>query len=118
MTFTAIGVIIGLLQATNASLPIPVFLGPVPSAEDFVAPSDRFRDSYEDLREELGKNRDFQKVIRLASDPSEALLILEVTDRGLIDTGIRTGNAVATGPTTAVGTSAPVRASSYLPVWE
>src|SRR5262249_13857198 len=75
MTLTALVAIIGLLQASKVSLPIPVFLGPVPSAEGFVAPADRFRDSYQDVRDELGKNLDFQRVIRLVPDRSEAVLI-------------------------------------------
>ena len=37
-------------------------------------------------------------------------MIVEIADRRLVDTGFRTGSAVATGPTSAVGTSAPVRA--------
>ncbi|MBY0497367.1 MAG: hypothetical protein K2Y23_24460 [Cyanobacteria bacterium] len=89
--------------------PVAVYLGPIPSPEGFVASSEAFKDSYKDLREELRKNRDFQKVIELVSDPDQARLVIEVVDRGLVDTGMRTGNAVATGPTTAVGTSVPVR---------
>jgi hypothetical protein len=103
-------------QVPNASIDnqVPIFLGPIPSPEGFVAATDRFRDSYDDLRDELRKSRDFQRVIRFVSDASDASLILEVSDRGLVDTGLRTGTGVATGPSTAVGTSVPVRAKQLV----
>lgn len=110
MLLTLFAIVSTLQAASLTAEPVPVFLGPIPSAEGFVAAtSEQLRDSYEDLREELAKNREFQKSIRLVSDPSQAALILEVTDRGLIDTGVRSGSAVQTGPTTAVGTSVPIR---------
>jgi hypothetical protein len=87
---------------------VPVFLGPVPSAEGFVQPAGRFADSYRDLREEFQKDKSFKSVIRLVEDAREAVLVIEVSDRSLKDTGIRTGNAVSTSNTTAVGTSRPV----------
>jgi hypothetical protein len=102
-------------QVPNASIDqVPIFLGQIPSPEGFVAATDRFRDSYDDLRDELRKSRDFQRVVRFVSDASDASLILEVSDRGLVDTGLRTGSGVATGPSTAVGTSVPVRAKQLI----
>lgn len=87
---------------------VAVFLGPIPSSEGFVATAPGFDDSYRDLREEFRKNKSFQQVIRLVDSPDEAELIIEITGRGLTDSGIRTGSATATSGTTAVGTSIPV----------
>ena len=65
MTLLAVAAIVGLLQAPVAtSEQVPVFLGPIPSAEGFIAGTNKFKDSYEDLREELRKNREFQKVLK------------------------------------------------------
>ncbi len=95
-------------QRATDPVPVPVFLGPLPSAEGFVQPVGRFADSYRDLREEFRKEKSFKSVIRLVEDPREAVLVIEVSDSNLKDTGIRTGNAVTTSPTTAVGISTPV----------
>lgn len=103
--------VIGVLQAqAPQSEPVAVFLGPIPSAEGFVVGTNRFQDSYRDLRDELKKNADFRQTIRLVATPEEAQLIVEIVDRGLADTGMRTGTAVATGPNTAVANTVPVRA--------
>lgn len=99
-----------LLQAQHAhSEPVPIFFGPIPSVEGFIASTRGVEDSYRDLREEFERNVQFKETIRVVSDPSEARLILEITARGLADTGARTGTAVATGRSTAVGSTAPVR---------
>lgn len=69
---------------------IAVFLGPIPSSEGFVAAVPRLDDSYRDLSEEFKRNRSFQQVIRLVPTPEEADVLVEVTDRGLTDSGART----------------------------
>lgn len=98
-------------QAPSNSVPVTVFLGPIPSSEGFVSgATQRFADSYKDLREEYLNAQEFRLAITLVDDPSKAQLILEVTDRGLVDIGARTGTVVATGPNTATGTLVPIRA--------
>jgi len=87
---------------------VAVYLGPIPTAEGFVAAAPRLDDSYRDLRDEFGKSRSFQQVIRLVANPDDADVLVEVSDRGLTDSGIRTGTSTATSGTTAVGTSVPV----------
>ena len=87
---------------------VAVFLGPIPSADGFVATPPGLDDSYRDIREEFRKNRSFQQVIRLVADPEQATVMVELVGRGVTDTGIRTGTATATSGTTAVGTTVPV----------
>jgi hypothetical protein len=44
----------------------------------------------------------------LVANQDEASVLVEVANRGLTDSGVRTGTATATSGTTAVGTSVPV----------
>lgn len=101
-------ILAGVQSAGQQRRTVAVFLGPIPSAEGFVATAPRFDHSYRDLRDEFKKNRAFQQAIRLVTNPDEAELLVEVADRGLTDSGVRTGTATATSGTTAVGTSIPV----------
>lgn len=95
-------------QAPNL-YPVRVYLGPIPSVEGFVSTSARFEDSYKDIRSAISKRAEIREVIQLVESVAEAQLIIEVTDRRRVDTGLRTSSATATAPNTAVGTSLPVR---------
>ena len=102
---------LGASQAPSDSVPVTVFLGPIPSPEGFVSgATQRFADSYKDLREEYLNEAEFRRAITLVDDPSKAQLILEVTDRGRVGIGAHAGTVVATGPNTATGTLVPIRA--------
>jgi hypothetical protein len=95
-----------LTQAAKPEL-VAVFLGPIPNAEGFVTAPSRLDDSYKDLRDEFRKGRPFQQVIRLVETRDEAQLVVEVSDRGRVDVGMRAGTATTNGSTTT-GMSAPM----------
>ena len=67
-----------------------LFLGPVPDMHGFSAPRPKdFKDSYGDLREQYDKKAEFQSEFELVNDIDQADLALEITSRGLRNTGER-----------------------------
>jgi hypothetical protein len=101
--------VIGQTSATPAQAPAKMYLGPLPSKEGFIPANKQFDESYRDIREEYQKDRGFQQALRLVDRPDDADVVLEIVDRGLRDTGIRSGSGTVIGGTTVVGSSAPVR---------
>lgn len=103
-----IGLVLASVQAPDLS-PVRVYLGPIPSVEGFVSSSARLEDSYRDMKSEIRKRAEFREAIQFVESVAEAQLIIEVTDRRRVDSGLRTSSAVATAPDSAIGTSVPVR---------
>jgi len=109
-------ILVMTLQPAQPSSPerVKLFLGAPPSAEGFTAANREFDESYRDIRGELGKEAAFQSELELVEIADEADLILEIVDRGLRDTGARTGTETVIAPDVIVGTSAPVRQKAVL----
>jgi hypothetical protein len=109
ITSLLLSLFLAITQSADLHLAaVGVFLAPIPSAEGFLTAALGFEDSYRDLREEFRKNGSFQQVIRLVANPGEASVLVEVANRGLTDSGVRTGTATATSGATVVGTSVPI----------
>ena len=101
--------VIGQTSATPVQAQTKVYLGPLPSKEGFIPANSQFDESYRDIRREYQKDRGLQQVLRLVDRSDDADVVLEIVDRGLRDTGIRSGSGTVIGGTAVVGSSAPVR---------
>lgn len=67
-----------------------LFLGPVPDKHRFSAPQPKdFQDSYRDIRDQYSKIEEFHLEFELVDDIDQADFALEITSRGLKDTGER-----------------------------
>jgi len=95
-------------SGTPEQTPARVYWGPLPSAEGFIRTNKEFEDSYRDIRNQHKGDRDIQQVLQLVDRWDEADVVLEIVDRGMRDTGIRSGSGAVIG-TGVVGSSTPIR---------